>query len=138
MPKGVEHSARGVARGATRYFDPRTQHALWMKGDPKYRSAESILESWTYNKPVVRRTTDAQGRTLAELGAPRAGGEEWIGYVAGIDAYELMLFRPATAAQDQRYAEAREVIRTRGTWRPKSSPTALLALALVVTALGVV
>lgn len=105
--------ARGIARGAQRYFDPKTQLALWRAG--KAHHPLTILDRWTFNRAwaggVVR---DDDGRMTRPLGPVRPGGEEWTGPIAGVDAWELMLMRPQTAAQLELYREAVEVIESRG------------------------
>lgn len=120
--------ARGVARGAVRYFDPRTQLAMWNKAERTYCHPLAILESWTFRaplQPVSERSTDDKGRVLCGVGKRRSGGQQWVGTIEGVDAYELMLLRPATGLIEQqaRYAEAKALIESRGKTVPPAPPT---------------
>jgi hypothetical protein len=111
--------ARGIARGARRYFDPREMN----RGHLAYKSGTSdkvlscsalgLLEAWTFARPQCgRNRCCANGLPVA--GPNGSGQEEWVGPIPGIEPYELMLMRPATAQQSALYAEARRVIETRG------------------------
>ncbi len=127
--------ARGIARGARRYYDVRTQYAMWLKGDRNHCHPLVILERWTYNKPWAgARTVDAQGRAVCKLASkPGAGaGEEWVGPISGVDAWHLMLLRPGTAARDAQYAAARAFIQARISPGRKLVAAAALALAVLV------
>lgn len=105
--------ARGIARGARRYFDPKTQLALWEKGTHHHPAL--VVERWTWNKEWAGKLTrDRKGRMLRKLGPARPGGEEWVGPIDGVDAWELMLFRPATVDQKALYRESLEVVTSRG------------------------
>lgn len=132
--------ARGWARGARRYFDPKAQLALWGTKSQSYMHPLDILDRWTYNRAVKANGRDDEGRRTVELGPARAGGEEWVGPIANVDAWELMLFRPATDAQDRQYQLAEAIIRTGGQWQPApgwlDSLTGELAGALAVALAG--
>ena len=127
--------ARGITRGGTHYYDPRTQLAMWAKGDPHYCHPLAILESWTFSRPIVRRTTDDEGRRVCELGDSNGGGMEWVGAIDGVDAWDLMVLktRSTAASQARHYEEARAVIESRGATQPTDN-TELVAL---VAAAGV-
>jgi hypothetical protein len=121
----VDPPARGISRGARRFFDPRAQLAL-SKSGTKHCPPLVILERWTYALPW--------GPTRCTLGTKRGTGqEEWVGPIVGIDAYELMLFRPAGRQQDALYAAARRVIESQGLEQTgPSSAQPLVELLLVV------
>lgn len=127
--------ARGVALGARRYFDPKAQLSLWLKGDAS--NPMTVLERWTYNKEWGRRTRDADGRRVDTLGPARSGGEEWVGPIEGVNAYTHMMFRPSSDEQDARYEVARRVIETAGAEQPSPAlfPSAVAAL-IVAAAVG--
>lgn len=119
--------ARGIARGARRYFDPRVMDI----GYRAYRagtstkviscSALGVLEAWTFSRPRCG------GNRCCANGLPvpapnGSGQEEWVGPIHGVDAYELMLMRPKTADQAELYAMARQVITSRGRYSPAGQP----------------
>lgn len=110
--------ARGIARTATMYFDPKTQLALWERGSAAHPLV--ILDRWTYArawKGSIRR--DDKGRQIRELGDVGTSGDpqrEWIGNVDGIRGWWLMLFRVRTSVESQRrnYEAARALISSGG------------------------
>jgi hypothetical protein len=99
--KVLSGELRGIAKGAQRFFDPRSQD----RGSYRCNALE-ILEKWSFDYP---RGT---GRCFRR----RAGRRpvEWVGPVPGIDPYRLMLFRPARLPlgpdHAQRFEAARDVI----------------------------
>lgn len=131
--------ARGIAQGAHRFFDPRTQTYI-----ARTRGAAPpllVLERWCYDKAWATKNKSLKGgNELAPWGSGVGDGlEEWVGPIDGVNAYELMLFRSATAGADhnQRYLAAREVIRSKSGIGRTLAELAPLGLALVLLA-GVV
>jgi hypothetical protein len=107
--------ARGIAQGARRYFDPRSQIS---SADSSHCHPLIVLERWTYDLPWAGTCV---------LGTTRGRDQqEWVGPIKGVDAYQLMLFRPATPMQDALYAAARRVIETQGA--DQSGPTGPIPL----------
>lgn len=138
-------AARGISRGARRYFDPNAMN----KGFAAYRSGTStkviscsaigLLEAWTFARPSCGGSRCcANGLPVA--GPDGSGQEEWVGPIEGVNPYELMLMRPATSQQSALYATARQVIESRGSYRPGTLPTsssgALFAVAGILALAG--
>lgn len=124
--------ARGIAKGARRFFDPRAQLKLSQdQGTGKFAPPLVVLRRWTYDLAWVNRAE-------LELGTRRGSNqEEWVGPIPGVDPYELMLMRPKTALQDSLYAEAVKVIESRGAYKGRMPTVGELgAVALVVLGLG--
>jgi hypothetical protein len=122
--------ARGIARGATRFFSPSAQEALHkQRGVGDYCPPLAHLKRWTYALKVVSRNNGD-----CQLGTVRGSGQlEWVGPIKGVDPWRQMFMRPATGAQDALYAEARRVIETRGAYQGRdpigvSDVVAVLAL----------
>ncbi len=114
--------ARGFTRGATKFFSPRAQGNSCTDTHP---SALSLLKRWTYDLSWKNRAT-------CELGSRRGLSQrEWVGPIAGIDAYRQMLFRPATGAQDRNYELAKRVIESRGADQPAPEATPIAGADLV-------
>lgn len=120
--------ARGVAKGGRMFFDPKTQAALHNRGDPKYAAPLIVLQSWTFD----------QKKDAGQIpdGTPKGKQQrEWVGPIRGVDAWQLMIFRPATAQQKDLYHSAVRVIESQGLEQGGPSPAKpLLELALVVAA----
>ena len=118
--------ARGIARGARRYLSPHAQLASHRRNVASHCHPLVILERWTYALPW--------GSTRCSLGDKRGTDQvEWVGPIAGVDAWELMLFRKATPQQDALYAAARRLIDSEGADQSGPGPVApLIELALVV------
>lgn len=122
MVQLLRGEARGIARGAIQYFDPRTQYLQWLAGRAVHPLV--VLERWCFNKPWAgERARDSKGRQLAELGdAPKgtSGKLIWVGAIDGVDPWRTLLLRPcssknaAAAAELElvaaRYAEVLEVL----------------------------
>lgn len=139
--------ARGIAKGARRFFDPRTQDKLHQDykagrsgGKVHSCSALGLLKAWTFDRPYCG------GSRCCSDGAPPSSGrngssqEEWVGPIEGVDPYELMLMRPKSALQEQLYAEAVKVIESRGSYKghmPIGLPPAVVHLALLVVGLSI-
>lgn len=116
---------RGFSRGARRFFDPRVQYACWSKPTtcvPNGSAAGTlnksqhplvVLDSWCWGKSTGKCDRDELNRYRCEHGPRRAPVEEWVGPIAGIDAWELMLMRPATAEHGARYEQATQFIAER-------------------------
>lgn len=131
--------ARGIAKGARRYFDPKTQDVLHAR-DPRSNSCSAIglLEAWTFARPKCNGVRCC-ANGLPVDGPNGSGQEEWVGPIAGVDAWQLMLMRPKTNAATQRanYELARKVIESRGAFKPSASGGGdLLAFGLVVLGLA--
>lgn len=123
----IDPPARGISRGARRYFDPRAQLSSHRSNSSTHCHPLVILERWTYALPW--------GPTRCSLGTKRGPDqEEWVGPIAGVNAYELMLMRPAGRQQDALYAAARRVIESQGLDQSSGPSPAmpLIELALVV------
>lgn len=121
---------RGVAKGAYQFMDPKAQTSSNADDAARNCPPLAVLESWTYARKILTHTGGC------ELADQRGGGQlEWVGPIPGVDAYQLMLFRAATAQQDALYAAARRVIESRG-----SDPGQVLPLGPVelVTLAGLV
>lgn len=108
---------RGIARGAVQYLDARTQRALWKQG--KASHPLTVLDRWIHARAWKKRTRDELGRRVDELGPPGSlggGPLEWVGPIDGVDAYELLLFRPRTTPEVQAasFAAATDVITSKG------------------------
>jgi hypothetical protein len=117
--------ARGIARGARRYFDPRAQLSSHRTNPGTHCHPLTILERWTFALPW--------GATRCSLGTTRGRDqEEWIGPLDGVNAYELMLMRPAGRQQQALYESARRVIESAGADQSGPSPARPLVELLVV------
>lgn len=92
--------ARGIARGAVRFFDAvdaNAAHAAWRK-DPAHHAracdALTLLKRWSFG--LAFRTPDT-----CEL-ADKVGADNelqrWVGDIAGVNASRVLLFAPATSA----------------------------------------
>lgn len=123
----------GIAKGARQYLNPRVQDVLNKRdGSSTACPPLAILESWTYSRKIVSREDNG-----CQLATKRGGGQlEWVGPIAGVDPWNLMLMRPATAAQDRLYAEAVKVIESRGSYKGKGLPLAPVELLLVAGLIG--
>lgn len=136
--------ARGIARGARRFFDPRAQLALHRQDPVKNCPPLAILERWCFGKPWfiandgerarARAAGDPRGCALSGAGRPV---EEWVGPIEGVDPYELMLLRPASALHASLYREARRVIESLGSYKGSAPGAELGDIALVVIGLGI-
>ena len=99
---------RGVSRGATRFFDPRTQERLFRKGDKGHCPAQVILKKWSF-------ALKYRDRSRCQLGTkPGRDTQAWVGPIPNIDARRLMLFRPMKrgSAHTRQFEAARELIRS--------------------------
>lgn len=112
---------RGFTNGATRFYSPSGQQASYLKYKAGLTThihscdAAGILEAWAYDYP--RRA--GSGRRCPPDRSRRGPGQmQWVGPVAGIDAWELMLMRPKTTEQEhaRMYREASQVLATRGAY----------------------
>lgn len=114
---------RGISRGATRFFDARTQdnmHRKWRAGNSKHIhscSALDLLEAWSFD---YRRGKDTDGkrRRRCPSDKSRIGKNTlaWVGPIPGINAYELMLMAPLATGPEhtKRYVAARSLIEASG------------------------
>ena len=110
---------RGIARGATRFFDPRVQDAMhrkWTTGKTKRIhscSASDLLEAWAFD---YRRGLDSDGKRRRRCPADKSREGKntlaWVGPIDGVDAYELMLMAPMPTGTKHttRYVAARALI----------------------------
>jgi len=90
-------SARGISRGAVRFFDPEamdTMHARWKSGRSKIVvscDALALLEAWSFDRP--RRGASACPFDPTKIGKQT---QAWVGPIEGVDPWRLMLMRPAS------------------------------------------
>lgn len=103
----IAGEARGIARGAVRFFDPATQDAL-ARGKPARCDALAILTRWSYGYAM-------RGECVLDTSKPGADNptQAWVGPIPGVDAWRLMLFAPMAFADPQhvaRYQAALAVI----------------------------
>jgi len=110
---------RGWSGGAVQYFDPGAQLASL---DATHCHPLVILERWTYDLEKVGCELKREHRGPNQ--------QEWVGPIAGVDPWVLMLLRPAGPNQDALYAEAKRIIETRGTYKGRA-PLPLFELAAV-------
>lgn len=107
--------ARGIARGAVRFFDPRdanAANAAWRRDPahhPRACDALTLLRRWSFGlafaKPDSCELADKVGADN-EL-------QRWVGPIPGVDAWRLLLFAPAVradAAHLAAYDQARELL----------------------------
>lgn len=140
--------ARGIARDARRFLDPRAQLARHIKEPRTNCPPLAVLERWCFAKPwlvadsgerlALRSRGDARGCALGPAGSP-SRQEEWVGPIPGVDPYELMLVRPRTSLHAQAYVEAKKIIETRGSYKGRApgGGAELGELALVVVGLSI-
>jgi hypothetical protein len=130
----LDGDARGISRGAERFFDPRVQNgthrrykAARLAGE-KARiiascSALGTLKAWSYDLPECepsRCCTDLDD--MAGFGKPPADGKRgrspdaWVGHIAGVDPTRLALMKPSKygAAHDRAYNELKAIIESMG------------------------
>jgi hypothetical protein len=119
--------ARGISRGAVRFFDPAdadraaARYHAWLANPahnpPVARACDAltILERWSFGFPFK------PGSGMCELERSRIGSDNepqaWVGPIAGVDAWRLMLFAPLDAADPHHlatYQEARALITRAG------------------------
>ncbi len=124
--------ARGISKGARRYWDPKAQRDLNRQHGPaKYCKPLTHLERWCFGRDVVSR----EGGDC-QLGGPRRPVEEWCGPIVGVNPWVLMLMRPASIMHAFNYSEARRIIETEGRYRgaPIDPGGPLVALTLFMGA----
>jgi hypothetical protein len=124
----VDPPARGISKGARRFFDPRSQLSQH-KGGVGHCHPLVILERWTF----ARKWGATRCTLLPKNGTDQ---QEWVGPIAGVDAYELMLFRKAGRDQAALYAAARRVIESQGLNQEGPNPIMPLAEFALVLALA--
>lgn len=102
-------AARGIARGAVRFFDPLEAN----RGAARNHAtcdALTLLDRWSFGLPFVQSGPCALD--YARVGADNPP-QAWIGPVNGIDAWRLMLFAPLPATDVghlARYQAARALL----------------------------
>lgn len=87
--------ARGIARGAVRFFDPQAldvMHTRWKAGRSKLVTtcdALSLLEAWSFDRP-------RRGRVACPFDSNKTGTQTqaWVGAIDGVNPWHLMLMRP--------------------------------------------
>lgn len=134
---------RGISRGATHYFDARAQwychsnpNACKPRGSTKpglHQHPLAVLESWCFRRVRGKCGMDASGRYVCAYG-PRMGElAEWVGQIAGINPFDLMLLRPSPSpSHAASYAAARKVIEAGIAGVSQVYRSTVPALALVV------
>lgn len=104
----LDGRARGIARGAERFFDPRVMDVLHRK-DPARVSCDALnlLDRWSYN-----RNQGPTGKKCPPGDRVGDHTEAWVGQIPGIDPWELMLMRPMPPGplHDAAFQQARAVI----------------------------
>ena len=116
--------ARGIARGAVRFFDPAdadraaSNYRAWVADPAQHRpvaracDALTILERWSFGFPFQPGGCELDRARIGADNEPQA----WVGPIAGVNAWRLMLFAPAAA--DARhlatYQDARSLITNAG------------------------
>lgn len=151
-------SARGISRGAERFFDPRTQNGqnrkfrrqvdAGIKPDRVHScKALGTLKAWSFDLPSC--SVEESGKTRKrrccsnslppENGKPGPKPEEWVGPIPGVDAFRLMLFKPSELGDfhTQRFEEASAIIRAKSGLpslldSPATHLVALLALGVLL------
>jgi hypothetical protein len=120
--------ARGIARGARRFYSPRGQLSQHRSSPSTHCSPIVILDRWTFDLDWLDRSRCLLTTTRG------ADQQEWVGPIDGVDAYVLMLFRKAGRAQGALYVAARRVIESEGRDQsgPSESGRAMLELAVVL------
>lgn len=91
---------RGIAKGATRFFDPATQDRLARRG--RTCPPLTILTRWAFDYPWA---TDDQGKRIrCKLNTARPGRQTlaWVGPIDGIDPVQLLLMAPAKLGPEHR------------------------------------
>ena len=102
--------ARGVSRGAQRFFDPRAQlsaHRRWKSGKSNRRHCHPlvILERWVHGYKW------SKGKGPCQLDRTRRGRTlQWVDEIPGVDPTRLMLFKPGTRKYGTFYKRARELL----------------------------
>lgn len=115
--------ARGISRGAVRFFDPRAQDKLHRRfkrgktGDRVFScQALGTLKAWAFDLPQCKAGRRCCADGLPTVAAkPGRNPQEWIGPVPGVDAFRLMAFRDAELGDSHSasHAAAAAVIRKR-------------------------
>lgn len=122
--------ARGISRGAERFFDPKAQlatHRTYRAAKERGERARIIaschplgtLKAWSYNLPKCgpnRCCSDLE--RASEFGMPDPTAqrgprpESWVGPIPGVNPEKLMLMRPSryNAEHDRLYNAARRII----------------------------
>lgn len=112
--------ARGIARGAVRFFDPADANAAagryqaWLK-DPAHHAAVpracdalTLLRRWSFGLPFKPGTCELVDKVGADNEL-----QSWVGPIFGVNPWRLMLFKPAAvadAAHADAYEQARQLI----------------------------
>ena len=107
----ISGKARGISRGATRFYDPKAQHRAhkrWKSGksDRRHCPPLVILERWAFDLPWAKR------KGACKLNRTRPGRHklQWVGPIAGVDPLRLFLMRPATDQHQAFYDVARKLL----------------------------
>lgn len=110
--------ARGIARGAVRFYDPHDEDVLarryeaWLaapnttKRVARTCDALTILERWSFGYPFSGVGCELNRTRIGADNEPQA----WVGPIPGVDAWRLMLFVPMPAS-DPRHRAAYEAAR---------------------------
>jgi hypothetical protein len=105
--------ARGIARGATAFFNPAVMdsaHAAWKSGRgsiPTSCDALGLLELWSFDRPRL-------GDSACPFDSTKVGADTraWVGPIEGVDPWRLLLMKPAKTGAEHfgAYVAARQVI----------------------------
>ena len=106
--------ARGISRGAVRFYDPKAQlnaHRRWKSGKSDRRHCHPlvILERWAFDYPW------AKGKKACTLNRKRSGRHklQWVGPIPSVDPFRLLLMRPATEDHQKLYELTRDMLKQR-------------------------
>lgn len=115
--------ARGIARGATRFFDPvamermNQRYKQWVENGRKGKQppivscdALGVLEAWSFD---LAKNPETGNRCPPDREHKGKDTMAWVGEIKGIDPLRLMLMAPAPLGDEhtRRYAAARARIR---------------------------
>jgi hypothetical protein len=106
--------ARGISRGAVAFFNPGVMdrlHSATKAGRttiPTSCDALDLLELWSFDRP---RLTDSKACPFDRTKVGRST-HAWVGPIAGVDAWRLMLLAPMATGPEHlgAYVAARQVI----------------------------
>lgn len=139
--------ARGIARGAERFFDPHQQdklhrafkrrRLLGLSGKIHSCAALGTLKAWSYDLPECGETGNRCCKNgLPPDATPGPRPDSWVGPIPGVDAYRLMLMAPSSYGpeHDERHRQAAAIIRARsGLPALLDSPAVQLFVLLVLS-----
>lgn len=115
--------ARGISRGAVRFFDPSAQDRLHRRfkagktGDRVFScQARGTLDAWSFDFPSCKKGRRCCADGLPPVAVkPGPNPQAFVGDIPQVDAYRLMLFKPSELgdAHTKAHADAAAIIRAR-------------------------